>query len=55
MKEIPTACSPFCMAFPSDRIAKATKNVNVHFLFTVAIPVNHFREFGERFEATTLK
>ena len=53
MKEKPTDGSLFCMAFPSERNAKATKNVNVHFLLTVAIPVNYFRELRERFEATT--
>jgi hypothetical protein len=32
VKEKPTVGSPFFGAFPSDRIPKAIKDVNVHFL-----------------------
>jgi hypothetical protein len=37
--ENPTVGSPFFGAFPSDRLPKATKGVDVHILLPVAIPV----------------
>jgi len=52
MKEKPTVGFPFFAVFPSDRIPKATKDVNVYFLFTVPISVNYTSEFRELFEAT---
>jgi hypothetical protein len=53
VKETPTACSPFCRVYPSDRLSEATKYVNIHFLLRAAIPVNYTSEFRELFEATT--
>jgi hypothetical protein len=41
VKEKPTVDSPFFGAFPSDCIAKAKKDVDVNFVFTLAIPVNY--------------
>jgi hypothetical protein len=51
---------PFFGSFPSDRIPKATKGVNVHLFiyssysstFYHKIPVNYTSEFREIFEAT---
>ena len=60
VKEKPTDGSPFFGAFPSDRIAKVTKDVSVHF-FTHCnnsyelyqqIPVNYISQFWKFFEAT---
>jgi hypothetical protein len=48
-----TAVSPFFKVFPSDRISKVMKDVKVHFLLNVAIPVNYTSKFQEFFEATT--
>ena len=68
MKKKPTAGSPVFEAFPSDRISKATKDVNVFSLFTVLqkfpswsnfcklcqqVSVNFTSEFRENFEAPT--
>ena len=68
MKKKPTAGSLVLEAFPSDRISKATKDVNVLSLFTVLqkflscsnscklyqqISVNFTSEFREIFEAPT--
>ena len=52
---------PIFRGFPSDRIPKATKDVNVHFFINRSnscklyqrIPVNYTSEFRELFEATT--
>jgi len=33
VKEIPTVGSPFFGAFPSDRVPKSKKDLNVHFFF----------------------
>jgi hypothetical protein len=52
MKEKPTVGSPFFWAFFSDHIPKVTKDVNVYFFITVAVPVNYTVEFQEFFEAT---
>jgi len=38
--------------FPFSPIPKATKDVKVHILFTVEIPVNYNGEFRENFEGT---
>jgi hypothetical protein len=53
VKENPSGSSPFFGAFPSDRIPKATKDINLYFFFKIAIPVNDTSEFRESFEATT--
>jgi len=60
MREKPTFGSPFFRAFPSNRIPKATKNINAHFFihsFTlrdelIIIPANYTSEFRKLFEAT---
>ena len=54
MKQKLTLGSLYFGVFPSDSITKATKNVNVQFLFTLVVPVNYeySSEFEERFEAT---
>jgi len=59
VKEKPTVGCQFFWAFPSDRILKATKGVNVHF-FIQNFPEISYRqrfqyithEFSEDFEAT---
>jgi len=59
VKEKPTVGYPFFWAFPSDRILKATKGVNVHF-FIHNFPEIFLRqrfqyithEFSEDFETT---
>jgi len=38
--------------FPFSRIPEATKDVKVHLLFAVVIPVNYTGEFREIFEGT---
>jgi hypothetical protein len=43
LKEKPNFDFPFFGAFPSDRIPKTTKNINVHFL----IPSKFYIEFWE--------
>jgi hypothetical protein len=43
----------FFGAFSSDRTSKATKDINVHFLFTVDILVHYASEFREYSEAAT--
>jgi hypothetical protein len=53
VKEKPTVDSPFFGAFPSDRITKLRKDVNVHFFIHSSIPVNYTSEFWELSEATT--
>jgi hypothetical protein len=53
VQENRAAGSPFFGAFLSDRIPKATKDVNVRSLFTVAIPANYSSEFRELLERTT--
>jgi hypothetical protein len=53
VKENRAAGSPFFGAFLSDRIPKATKDVNVRSFFTAAIPVNYSSEFRELLERTT--
>jgi len=45
MMEKTTVGSPFFGGFPSDRIPKATKDVNVQFLLPVAIPVIYTSKF----------
>jgi len=59
MKEKPTVGYPFFWAFPSDRIPKATKGVNIHFFIHnfPEIPLRQrfqyiTHEFSEDFEAT---
>jgi hypothetical protein len=49
VKENPTVGYPFFWAFPSDRIPKATKGVNVHFF------IHNFPEIslGQRFQYIT--
>jgi len=49
VEEKPTVGSQFFGAFPSDRIPKVKKDVNVYFLFTMPIPVNYTSEFREMF------
>ena len=53
MKEKPTVGSQFLAMFPSDRIPKATKDVNVHFFIHSSIPANYTSEFRELFKPTT--
>ena len=60
MKEKAAVGSPFFVAFPSNRIPKATKDVNVLFFSSNScqvrqgIQVNYTCEFREIFEATML-
>ena len=51
--EKPTVGSRFFGVFPSDRIPKATKDVNVNFCITSSNSCNYTSEFREIFEATT--
>jgi hypothetical protein len=53
VKEKQNIASPFFGVFPFDRVPKATEEVNVHYLFPVAILVNSSSEFGEVFESAT--
>jgi hypothetical protein len=53
VKEKPTVASPYFSAFPSDRIHKQTKDVNVLFLFMLVIPVNYTSKIGVLFGAST--
>ena len=60
MKEEQNIASTFFGAFPSDRMLKATKNVNSHFFIHSnsscklhkRIPINYTSEFRELFGAT---
>jgi len=40
VKEKPSLVSPFVRTFPSDRVAKVTMDVNVHFFIHKIIPAN---------------
>ena len=56
MKEIPTVSSPFFGAFPSDRVPKVKKDVNVFFIIISQVlyqrlPVNFISEIWEHSEA----
>jgi hypothetical protein len=61
VKKNPSFGSPFFRAFHSDRITKATKEVNTHFFIHSRnsyklyqkISVNYTNEFRELLEATT--
>ena len=52
MKEKPTVGPPFFWAFPSDRIPKRTKNVNVHFFINNSNSCKLYHEFWKHFEPT---
>jgi hypothetical protein len=43
-------CFSIFRMFPFSRISKATKDIKVNPLFTVAIPVNYTSQFLEMFE-----
>jgi len=47
VKEKPPVDCPFSLAFPSDRILEATKDVNTHFLIQSSNSCKLFREFFE--------
>jgi hypothetical protein len=61
VKKKPNAGSPYFREIPSDRIPKATKDVNVHFFNNSSkscklykpIAVKYTNELSEIFEATT--
>ena len=53
VKEKQNVGSPFFGVFPSARVPKATEDVNVHFLFAIAILVNYSSEFQEVFGSAT--
>ena len=61
VKEKPNVVSQFFWAFPSDRIPKGTKGINVHFFIHSSnffklyerIPVNYTSKFLKYFEDTT--
>ena len=61
MKKKPTSGYPFFRVFPSDRVPKVTKDVNVHFFIHSSnysklyqrIPETYTGKFWEHFEATT--
>ena len=43
MKDKPNIVSPFSGTFPSDRIPKATKDVNVYFfIYSLTISLMHY-------------
>jgi len=53
VKEKQNVGSPFLGVFPSDRVRKATEDVNEHYLFAVAILVNYSSEFREVLRSAT--
>lgn len=45
VKVKPNVGSPFCMTFPSDHIAKATKHVNVNYLIRSCTESSLMRQY----------
>ena len=50
MKKKPTVGSPLVGTFLSDRLLKATGDVNAHSLFTVKIPADHTGKFCKLYQ-----
>jgi len=52
MEEEPTVCSPFFRVFPSERIPKMTRDVNVDFFIYSSNSCKYTQKFWEHSEAS---